>query len=118
EFRGQEDLSAVTERIMGVGIPLAVITALRQHPFLLHYNTLSKDNTESGGKMSLSSNVRFGPLHENPSPVGFLTFQPGLELELVFKKREKCFEDAIERMASSLRPMQRWVQWLNLTKRG
>lgn len=32
EFRGQEDLSAVTERIMGVGIPLAVITALRQHP--------------------------------------------------------------------------------------
>lgn len=34
EFRGQEDLSTVTERIMGVGIPLAVITALRQHPVL------------------------------------------------------------------------------------
>lgn len=33
-FRGQEDLSTVTERIMGVGIPLAVITALRQHPVL------------------------------------------------------------------------------------
>lgn len=30
-FRGQEDLSVVTERIMGVGIPLAVITALSQH---------------------------------------------------------------------------------------
>lgn len=34
EFGGQEDLSAVTERIMGVGIPLAVITALIQHPVL------------------------------------------------------------------------------------
>lgn len=34
QFRGQEDLSAVTERIMGVGIPLAVITALSQHPVL------------------------------------------------------------------------------------
>lgn len=31
KFRGQEDLSAVTERIMGVGIPLAVITTLFQH---------------------------------------------------------------------------------------
>lgn len=30
--------------------------------------------------MSVSSNVRFGPLHQNPSPVGFLTFQPVLEL--------------------------------------
>lgn len=33
--------------------------------------------------MSVSSDVRFGPLHQNPSPVGFLTFQPMLELELV-----------------------------------
>lgn len=35
--------------------------------------------------MSVNSNVRFGPLHKNPSPVGFLTFQsvPELELELV-----------------------------------
>lgn len=33
--------------------------------------------------MSVSSAVRFGPLHQNPSPVGFLTFQSVLELELV-----------------------------------
>lgn len=33
--------------------------------------------------MTVSRNVRFGPLHQNPSPVGFLTFQPMLELELV-----------------------------------
>ena len=30
--RGQEDLSAVTDRIMGTGIPLEVITSLHQHP--------------------------------------------------------------------------------------
>lgn len=58
KFRGQEDLSAVTGRIMGVGIPLAVITALSQHlvlslPFFLHplsfclFSLLSSDRLRS-----------------------------------------------------------------------
>lgn len=33
--------------------------------------------------MSASTNVRFGPLYQNPSPVGFFTFQAVLELKLV-----------------------------------
>lgn len=58
KFRGQEDLSAMTERIMGVGIPLAVITALSQHlvlslPFFPHplslclFSLLSSDRVRS-----------------------------------------------------------------------
>lgn len=51
--------------------------------FLLHCNHLSKYNTKRKGKMSMSRNVRFGPLYQNPSPVGFFTFQTVLELKLV-----------------------------------
>lgn len=51
----------------------------------------------------------------SPNP---LTNNPCHKEPVTLPPREKCFEAAIERRASSLRPAQHWVQQPNFTKRG
>ena len=91
--RGQEDLSAVTDRIMGTGIPLEVITSLHQHPVALSLSrslslslSLSTDRLRSNYcHISDKKNIMIVLMPKWPSP------RPWFLFGFFLKKKKKPF---------------------------